>query len=155
MSLLAYASVPIYSLFCKVTGFGGTPKIGYLSSSKIGNRELLIKFDANVDSKLPWQFKPEQNEIKLITGQNVLVFYRAKNLSKEPIVGTAVYNITPEKVAKYFNKIQCFCFEEQLLKAGEEVSMPVTFFIDSELDNDPSVKDVKMITLSYSFYRAR
>lgn len=153
MVMLAFASVPLYSLFCKVTNFGGTPNIVAASSARVGNRVVRISFDANVDKKLPWSFKTEQHDIKIKTGENALIFYSAKNKSSEPITGMAIYNVTPLKAAKYFNKIQCFCFDEQLLKPGEEMMMPVSFFIDPEMENDPNLKDIKDITLSYTFFR--
>lgn len=155
MILLTYASVPIYNLFCKATGLGGTVQISQNSSTNIGKRQIIVKFDANIDKTLNWQFQPEQPEILVTTGENTLVFYSAKNLANKSIIGTAVYNVSPEKVGKYFNKIQCFCFEEQILKAGEKMLMPVSFFIDSALDKDPNLRDITTITLSYFFYQVK
>lgn len=152
MMMLTFASVPIYNLFCKVTGYGGTVKYTPTASSKIGNRKIKIRFDANVDKNLPWQFKSEQEEVLVRVGENNLIFYTAENQSDKPIIGTAVYNVTPHKAGIYFNKIQCFCFEEQLLKPKQKMIMPVSFFIDSDIENDPNLKDVDTITLSYTFY---
>jgi cytochrome c oxidase assembly protein subunit 11 len=152
MFFISYAAVPIYSLFCKVTGFGGTTKQAKIASTKIGNKHLTIRFDSNVSKDLPWIFTPKQKEIKIKSGENVLVFYYAENLSDENLIGTSVYNVTPHKAGKYFNKIHCFCFEEQLVKAHEKILMPVSFFIDPEIDNDPYLSDVDTITLSYSFF---
>lgn len=155
MSLLAYASVPLYNLFCKVTGYGGTTQIAKNRADHIGNRKLEIRFDANTSPDLPWEFKPEQNSVNVTTGENILVFYFAYNKSSQPIIGTAVYNVTPHKAGKYFNKIQCFCFSEQLLTPNQQVHMPVSFFIDPEFDNDPEMNDVNSITLSYSFFKVK
>jgi cytochrome c oxidase assembly protein subunit 11 len=155
MCLLVCASVPIYSLFCKATGYGGTVKTSANASTTKGSRKITVKFDANIDKDLPWDFKPQQKEIEFTIGENVLIFYYAKNLSNAPIIATAVYNVSPEKAAQYFTKIQCFCFEEQLLAPNQEMMMPVTFYIDPKMDEDPTLKDVKVLTLSYSFYKVR
>ncbi len=155
MIFFSFAAVPLYSLFCKVTGFGGTPKQGFLQRQKIGVRQLMIEFDANVEPKLAWRFVPKQSKVEVTPGQNVLIFYEAENLSSNDIVGTATYNITPAKAAPYFIKIHCFCFEEQLLKAKEKMQMPVAFCIDPAFENDPEMEDIKVITLSYSFFKIR
>ena len=154
MLMLTFASVPLYNIFCKVTGYGGTVRVssGYDGRIK-SEKKIKIRFDANVDKKLPWVFRAEQNEATVRLGENNLVFYVAENKTQEPIIGTAVYNITPHKAALYFNKIQCFCFEEQLLKPKQNMVMPVSFYIDPEFENDPNLKDVDTITLSYTFYR--
>ena len=155
MLLLAFASVPIYKIFCKATGTGGTTQRVQYSSKTVGTRNIKVKFDSNINDDLPWEFKTEQSDITVKTGQNALIFYSAKNLSDKPVIGTAVYNVTPHKAAIYFNKIQCFCFEEQLLKPGEKMAMPVSFFIDPELEQDKNLKDLTEITLSYSFFKVR
>ena len=152
MVMLTFASVPLYNLFCKFTGYGGTVKFAPSASNRIGSKLIKIRFDANVDQELPWSFKSEQEEAVVRVGENNLVFYEAENNSDQLIIGTAVYNVTPHKAAAYFNKIQCFCFEEQALKPKQKMLMPVSFFIDSEIENDPSLKDVDTITLSYTFY---
>lgn len=153
MIMLSYASAPIYNIFCKLTGTGGAVKRAAKESSKVGTKLITIRFDANVDSNLPWEFRPLQPQIQIKTGENALIFYEAINKSNEDIIGTAVYNVTPHKAGNYFLKIQCFCFEEQLLKAGQKITMPVSFYIDSEIENDPNAKDVDTITLSYSFFK--
>lgn len=150
--MLTFASVPLYNLFCKVTGYGGTTKYATIASTRVGNKMMKVRFDANVDKNLPWQFKSEQDEVIVRVGENNLVFYTAENKTDKPIVGTAVYNVTPFKAGVYFNKIQCFCFEEQLLKPHQKMVMPVSFFIDPEIENDPNLQDVDTITLSYTFY---
>lgn len=152
MLALAYASVPLYKVFCQKTGFGGTPKIGRLTDVKVINREITVKFVASTHRDLPWQFKTMQHKVKLKIGESGLAYFYAKNLSDKPIVGMATYNVSPDAAGQYFNKIECFCFEEQLLGAGEAMDMPVYFFIDPEFCNDPMLKDLKEITLSYTFF---
>lgn len=155
MILLTFAAAPIYNLFCKVTGFGGTTQRSYELSRIKGKRDIIVKFDANVEPALPWKFIPKQNSVTVKPGENALIFYYSENLSKDDIVGTAVYNVMPSKAGKYFNKIHCFCFEEQLLNAGEKAMMPVSFFLSPELEQDPDMDDVGSITLSYSFFKIR
>jgi len=155
MFLLAYASVPLYNLFCKVTGTGGAVRKVLKGSKNVGKRIMTIRFDANTDKTLPWDFMPLQSSINIRTGENALIFYSAENKSDKDIIGTAVYNVTPHKAAQYFLKIQCFCFVEQLLKAGQKISMPVSFYIDPEIENDLNLRDVDTITLSYSFYKVK
>ncbi|AFE52745.1 cytochrome C oxidase assembly protein [Rickettsia prowazekii str. GvV257] len=157
MVLLSFASVPIYNLFCKVTGYGGTTikeTVSVYSKVK-GTKAIIIEFDANVDPNLPWRFIPRQKRVQIVPGQNTLVFYEAENLSNKDIIGTSIYNVTPNKAGKYFVKIHCFCFEEQLLKAREKVLMPVTFYIDNDFERDPEMENIKVITLSYSFFKIR
>lgn len=156
MILLTLASVPIYNLFCKATGFGGTTqRVNPYVKIKKGSRKIQIEFDANVDRNLPWRFIPKHRTTNVITGENTLIFYESENLSDHDIIGTSVYNVTPLKAGKYFVKIHCFCFEEQLLKAGEKTLMPVSFFIDPAIETDPEMQDVDSITLSYSFFKVR
>ena len=155
MALLSFAAVPIYNLFCKATGFGGTTQRAQASSAHIGTKNITIHFDANIAPDLQWEFRPKHNKTEIITGETTLIFYYAKNLSNQDIIGTAIYNVTPVKAGKYFNKIHCFCFEEQLLKANAESNMPVAFFIDPEIEKDPDTKDITDITLSYSFFRIK
>ena len=156
MLLLSFAAVPIYNLFCKATGFGGTTmRDKAFSKVNKGHRKINIEFDANVDKDLPWRFIPKQRRTNVITGETALIFYESENIGDKDIIGTSVYNITPMKAGKYFVKIHCFCFEEQLLKRGQKMLMPVSFFIDADLDKDPEMDDVDTITLSYSFYKVR
>ena len=151
---LAYASVPLYKLFCQVTGFAGTPLRGDGPSTASVDETITIRFDANVQSQLPWRFEPIDRSVTIRIGENGLIAYRARNLSSQPLVGTATFNVTPEKAAPYFVKIQCFCFSEQRLDAGETVDMPVAFFVDPAILDDPGVRDLKTITLSYTFFRS-
>lgn len=153
MILLSFASVPIYSLFCKITGYGGTTQRAQKISYKKGTRKIKVKFDANVSPELNWFFTANQRSVTVTTGENTLVFYNAANLDNKRAIGTAIYNVTPYKAAIYFNKIQCFCFDEQMLQAKEKAVFPVSFFIDPELDNDPELKDLNEITLSYTFFK--
>lgn len=153
MTLLTFASVPIYSLFCKLTGYAGTTQKAQKISYIKGTRKIKVNFDANVSPELNWFFAPNQRSITVTTGENTLIFYNAANLENKPVIGTAIYNITPYKAAIYFNKIQCFCFDEQLLQAKEKAIFPVSFFIDPEFDKDPELKDLNEITLSYTFFK--
>ncbi|MFZ1415224.1 MAG: cytochrome c oxidase assembly protein [Defluviicoccus sp.] len=156
MAGLAFASVPLYRLFCQVTGFAGTPKtgayVGAASAAAGAAEAVTIRFDANVNSHLPWQFAPVERQVVVRPGEEVLIHYRAQNLADRPITGTATFNVTPFKAAQYFNKIECFCFTEQTLKPGEDVSMPVVFYVDPQLFDDPNTAEVRKITLSYTFF---
>ena len=151
---LSFAAVPLYQIFCQVTGFGGTPQIVDQSDVEILDRGVTVTFNADTDRNLAWGFEPVQRSMKLKLGEQALAFYQAVNNGDEPITGTAVFNVTPLKVGQYFNKIECFCFTEQTLQPGEAVDMPVTFYVDPRLNDDPSMQDVTTITLSYTFYRA-
>ncbi len=154
MAGLSYAAVPLYSLFCKTTGFGGTTQVSKSLPDHVVERSVRIRFNTDTDPHLPWDFRPERSEISVKLGQKGLIVFLAYNKSAESITGTAVYNVTPPKAGKYFNKIQCFCFSEQTLAAGQRVSMPVVFYVDPALQNDPNMADVKSITLSYTFFKA-
>ena len=152
---LAYASVPLYEIFCRVTGFGGTTQVAELESDQVIDRTFTIRFDSNVNDALPWQLMPAVNEVDVKVGENKLAFYRATNTSEETIVGTATFNVTPDKSGLYFNKVQCFCFTEQVLKPGQTVDMPVSFFLDPALMDDAKMDGLTTITLSYTFFRSR
>ena len=151
---LSYAAVPLYDLFCRTTGFGGTP-VALKQDKNITNFPLVnitVQFNSDVAGGLKWKFMPVEREVMVKTGTNNLAFYTAKNLSDSKITGVATFNVTPPKIGKYFSKIDCFCFEEQTLESGEEVEMPVSFFIDPEIATDPNTQEVKTITLSYTFF---
>lgn len=152
MGSLAWASVPFYSWFCKVTGFGGTPLVSADGSDTILDETIKIRFDASIDRKMPWEFKPVAREMTLRIGETGLAFYEAYNPTDRPIAGSASYNVTPYAAGGFFSKIDCFCFELQVLEPGERVLMPVTFFVDPEIVDDRDAKFVHQITLSYTFY---
>jgi cytochrome c oxidase assembly protein subunit 11 len=150
----AYAAVPLYYLFCRATGYGGTPIRAESAPTAIAERQMTVRFDTNIDPKLPWVFAPEQQSVKVHVGENRLVFFHAQNLSDHAIVGHATYNVEPENAAPYFDKIQCFCFTEQTLQPGESVDMPVSFFVSPTILKDHRVDNLTEITLSYTFYPA-
>jgi len=152
---LAYAAVPLYEAFCKATGFGGTPLIAQEGERRVIDRTVEVRFDSNVDPNLAWRFEPVEREVKVRLGEEKLAFFRATNLSQRPIAGTATYNVTPERTAGWFNKVQCFCFTEQLLKPGQSVDMPVLFFVDADMNKDRRYDDVRAITLSYTVFEAK
>jgi cytochrome c oxidase assembly protein subunit 11 len=151
---LAFASVPLYRLFCQVTGFGGTPMRAedVAGSLQPTGKLIRVRFDANTNSALPWRFQPERNVEKIAIGARRMAFYTAKNLGEQPVTGTATFNVTPAKAGQYFTKIQCFCFNEQTLKPGEEVRMPVVYFVDPKILEDPDASRIEEITLSYTFF---
>lgn len=155
---LTYASVPLYKVFCSMTGFGGTTQVADEEKARKvapveGSKIIKVYFTSNVHSAMPWKFRPTQNEVKIIPGETALAFYTVKNTADHPITGVATYNVHPPKAGLYFNKIQCFCFEEQRLDAHEEIDMPVFFFIDPEFVDDPAMEAVNHITLSYTFFK--
>lgn len=152
MAGMAYASVPLYNLFCRVTGFGGTPGIALAPSEVVGDREFTVRFDSSVNPKLAWHFAPAQAPMTIKVGETALAFYRADSKADGPTIGTATFNVTPLKVAKYVDKIDCFCFTEQRLEAGESVDMAVSFFVDPAIMDDRLLDDVNTITLSYTFF---
>ncbi len=149
---LSFASVPLYRIFCQQTGYGGTPKISASSTPINYNRKVKVRFAANVAKGFPLEFRPSQTEVDVFAGESGLAFYKAKNVSDKPLRGMATYNVTPAKAAIYFSKIECFCFVEQTFPPGEEMDMPVQFFIDAEVADDLYLKDVKTVTLFYNFF---
>lgn len=151
---LSFASVPLYSLFCRVTGFGGATMVATKIANRVLDRVITVQFNADVNNSLPWEFAPDQRSVDVRLGEAVTITYHAHNLSDKALVGTAAYNVTPDKVGQYFNKLQCFCFTEQRLEPGQRVEMPVNFYVDPALADDPEMADVKIITLSYTFFRA-
>lgn len=152
MGGLAWASVPFYDWFCRVTGFGGTPSISAGGDNEILDQTIKIRFDASLERDMPWQFKPMAREVELRIGETGLAFYEAYNPTDKPIAGSASYNVTPYEAGGFFTKIDCFCFEEQVLEPGQRVQMPVTFYVDPEIVSDRDAKYVHTITLSYTFY---
>lgn len=153
---LAFASVPLYDLFCRATGFGGTTQIAanVPSESEILDRKIIVQFNGDTNRGLPWSFRPEHHSMTVNIGKQGLINFIARNDANTPTVGTAVYNVTPAKAGKYFHKTQCFCFDEQLLPPHQSMNMPVAFFIDPSIADDRSMDDVKTITLSYTFFEA-
>jgi cytochrome c oxidase assembly protein subunit 11 len=152
MLALTAASVPLYRLFCQATGYGGTTQRAEAAPTEELEQTIKVRFNADIDPSLPWTFAPEQRQIEVRVGEQALAYYRASNRSDRPIVGQATYNVTPFKAGPYFDKIACFCFEEQILQPGEEVDMPVSFYVDPAILSDPNTRDVHTITLSYTFF---
>jgi cytochrome c oxidase assembly protein subunit 11 len=152
MGALSWASVPFYDFFCRVTGFGGTTNVAAQGSDTVLDQLVTIRFDASLTRDMPWEFKPVQHEMTLRIGETGLAFYEAYNPTNRTVAGSASYNVTPYEAGGFFTKIQCFCFEEQILAPGERVQMPVTFFVDPEMVTDRDAKYVHTITLSYTFY---
>ena len=154
MLSLSFAAVPLYDIFCRVTGFGGTTQIASTAPGSTGHPDINVRFESSTSSSLNWDFFAQSKVVTIPIGEEKTIFYFAKNLSDKPIVGTATFNVTPAKVGQYFMKIDCFCFVEQLLKPGESMNMPVTFFIDPDIYKDENVKEVNEITLSYTFMKS-
>lgn len=155
MLALGYASVPLYRIFCQVTGLGGTTQVaGEAQAAAVSttSKPIQISFDSNVSPALPWSFKPEQHTDQIAVGARDMAIYLAENLSEQPITGTATFNVTPTQAGKYFVKVQCFCFTEQTLEPGQKVRMPVLYYVDPAILDDPDTKDIEEITLSYTFY---
>lgn len=153
MVTLSFASVPLYDLFCRVTGFGGTTQVSESLPSEVIDRQMRIQFNADTSRQMVWEFGPEIRSVNVNVGERGLVNFIAHNPADSPTAGTAVYNVTPLKAGKYFHKVQCFCFDEQILQPGQEVNMPVMFFVDPAIDDDPNMEDVETITLSYTFFK--
>jgi len=151
---LTYASVPFYRIFCQVTGFGGYTQRADHAPSAALERMVTVRFNADVNSGLPWLFAPLQREVRVHVGETAMAYFRAQNMASRRVTGQATFNVTPDKAGLYFTKIQCFCFNEQALEPGQSVDMPVTFFVDPKLASDPKMADVQTITLSYTFFRA-
>lgn len=150
---LAFASVPLYNVFCRVTGFGGTTQVATSLPDTVLDRRVTINFSTQTGRDMPWRFEPELRSVEVKLGERGLANFFAENPTDTPIAGTAVYNVTPLKVGKYFNKVQCFCFDEQILSPGERMNMPVMFYVDPAMNEDPDMRDVTTITLSYTFYK--
>ncbi len=149
---LTAASVPLYDLFCRVTGFGGTPRVEAQGPTATGAQTVTVLFNADIGADMPWQFRPVQRSLTVPVGEETLAFYEAVNRSDHAVVGRAVYNVTPFKIGAYFAKVHCFCFEEQTLQPGERVEMPVSFFVDPAMLADADTSEVRQITLSYTFF---
>jgi cytochrome c oxidase assembly protein subunit 11 len=149
---MAYAAVPLYAMFCQITGYGGTTQRVEQYSDRVLDREITVRFDANTSGGLPWEFKPVARDVTMKIGETTQVHYKAKNLFKKPTSGRATFNVTPEMAGAYFNKVECFCFTDTTLQPGETLDMPVVFYVDPDIVDVPELKDVKTITLSYTFF---
>jgi len=152
MGAMAWASVPLYDWFCRVTGYGGTTATATADSAEILDQTIKVRFDGSLERDMPWEFRPLQREMEIRIGETGLAFYEAYNPTDRPIAGSASYNVSPFTAGGYFVKIACFCFEQQVLQPGERVEMPVTFFVDPEIVEDRDARHVPVITLSYTFY---
>ncbi len=149
---LTAASVPLYNLFCSVTGFGGTPRIDAEGPGAVSSQTVTVLFNADVGADMPWLFRPVQRSVTVHAGEETLAFYEAVNHADHPVVGRAVYNVTPHKIGGYFAKVHCFCFDEQTLQPGQRAEMPVSFFVDPAMFDDGDTSEVRQITLSYTFF---
>ena len=149
---LSFASVPLYRVFCQVTGFGGTTQRAERAPGQVADRLIAVRFNADVNQGMVWKFQPVQRSVQVRVGEETLIAYRATNPSSRAIVGVATFNVQPDKAGEYFDKIACFCFNEQRLEPGQTVDMPVSFFIDPKMLDDPNMADVNTITLSYTFF---
>lgn len=152
MGAMAWAAIPLYNWFCRVTGYGGETSVATAGSDTVLDQTIKIRFDASREKGMPWEFKPQQHEMELRIGETGLAFYEAYNPTDRPIAGQASYNVAPYTAGVFFSKIDCFCFTEQVLQPGERVQMPVTFYVDPEIVTDRDGKFVHTITLSYTFY---
>lgn len=151
---LTYAAVPLYRMFCAATGYGGTPQIGPAASPGAVAQTITVRFAAATNPDLPWHFAPEQDHVTLKLGEEQVAFYAARNLAATATTGISIYNVTPDKVGKYFHKTACFCFNEQVLQAGQGMQFPVSFWVDPAIATDPNTVDVRTITLSYTFFHS-
>ncbi|MFZ5608299.1 MAG: cytochrome c oxidase assembly protein [Pseudomonadota bacterium] len=150
---MAYAAVPFYRWFCQVTGFGGTTQVAVAADKAVAERVMRIRFSGSVNRGMPWDFAPKQQVVSLKVGEQGLAYYRARNRASETVTGQATFNVTPFKAGPYFVKVACFCFTEQTLGPGEEADMPVSFYVDPDIVDDPRLDDVTEITLNYTFFR--
>jgi cytochrome c oxidase assembly protein subunit 11 len=150
----SYASVPLYQLFCQVTGYGGTTRVATSAASAVLDRTVKVRFDANVAPGVPWEFAPEKPDVDLKIGENGLAFYKVTNTSDRAVTAVATYNVTPHKAGPYFQKLECFCFQDRTLQPGETMELPVIFYVDPKLATDRGVNEITQITLSYTFFEA-
>jgi cytochrome c oxidase assembly protein subunit 11 len=151
---MSFAAIPLYRLFCAATGYGGTPKVGLAAAPGPNGEIIRVRFNADTNPALPWQFAPDQLEVTLKLGDDQVAFYHAANLSSRTVTGMALYNVTPEKAGKYFHKTACFCFNKQTLSANQSMEFPVSFWVDPAIRTDPNTADVGVITLSYTLFRS-
>jgi cytochrome c oxidase assembly protein subunit 11 len=154
MTGMAFVAVPLYQAFCRITGYGGTTQEASVAPGQVLERRINVRFDSNIAPGLPVEFEPRQLSETLRIGETGLAFYRLRNLSDQPIVARATYNVTPHVAGQYFAKLECFCFQDQTIGAGEEAELPVVFFVDPEMADDPDTREIETLTLSYTFFRA-
>ena len=150
---LSFAAIPLYRMFCAATGYGGTPKIGVAPAPGGNGKTIRVRFNADTNPGLPWNFAPDQLEVTVPLGEDHLASYTARNKARSAITGVALYNVTPEKAAKYFHKTACFCFNQQTLEGGQTMDFPLSFWVDPAINTDPETSDVQVVTLSYTFFR--
>jgi len=152
---LSFAAVPLYTLFCAITGYGGTPRISGEAAPGVaeGSKAITVRFNANTQPDLPWRFEPRQGSMQVRTGEDAMAFYAAQSTASGPSTGISTYNVTPEVAGPYFHKVHCFCFDEQTLQAGQQVEMPISFWVDPKIAQDPNTAGIRTITLSYTFFR--
>jgi cytochrome c oxidase assembly protein subunit 11 len=151
---LSFAAVPLYRIFCQITGYGGTPRIEAGASHGVVDRTITIRFNADVNRDMPWKFMPVQKEVTLRLGEEAVAFYVARNPTDRAVTGVSTYNVTPDKAGRFFQKTACFCFDEQTLEPGQEMSFPLSFWVDPAILNDPDTRNLRTITLSYTFFRS-
>jgi cytochrome c oxidase assembly protein subunit 11 len=151
---MSFAAVPLYRLFCSATGYGGTPSIGLAAAPGSNGETIRVRFNANTNPGLPWEFAPDQTEVSVKLGDEQVAFYHATNKSSRPVTGMALYNVTPDTVGKYFHKTACFCFNQQTLSGHQSMEFPVSFWVDPAIRSDPNTADIKVITLSYTFFHS-
>lgn len=150
---LAFASVPLYDLFCRATGFGGTPMRASEASAAVGERDMIVTFNGDLAAGMPWHFRPSQNKMIVRTGMTYTATYVAENPTDRVVTGSSTFNVSPDVFGQYFVKVQCFCFERQVLQPGEKVEMPVVFYLDPKLEQDPYLEKLRDVTLSYTFFQ--
>ncbi len=151
---LSFAAIPLYRMFCAATGYGGTPQIGAAPAPGGNGKTIRVRFNADTNPGLPWTFAPDQLEVTVPLGEDHLASYTAHNQARSDVTGVALYNVTPEKAAKYFHKTACFCFNKQTLEGGQTMDFPLSFWVDPAIGSDPGTRDVQVVTLSYTFYRS-
>lgn len=152
---VSFAAVPLYAMFCQITGYGGQPMLGQAApGAQPEARAITIRFNANTQPNLPWRFAPQQTSMQIRLGEEGMAFYEARNLSGQPVTGISTYNVTPEIVGRYFHKTACFCFEEQTLQPDQQVDMPLAFWVDPKIMDDPQAREVRTITVNYTFFRS-
>lgn len=155
MVMLSFAAVPLYNMFCRITGYGGTTQVSLAAPDQVLERQITVRFNTDVEKDLPWRFIADQGAVQVKIGEERLVSFTAENTGNEPVYGTAIYNVTPHSAAEYFSKIQCFCFDSQRLDPQQKVHMPVSFYIDPQIMDDPYLRDLETVTLSYTFFLSK